>query len=735
MRKQSYRLQGGNSYSLRDLFDGKNDKIVIPDLQRDYCWGNSEHDLVGPFVDSLLALDKSQDLTMGLIYGYYNPLMPDRLQLCDGQQRITTLFLILGILNRRLNNKYKDLLISKYELHDDDCEPYLQYAIRESSLYFISDLVLHYFIQIEDCDHDLKNAGEISNSFWFLQSYNSDPTILCILQAISTIETKLDSLTEEQLSGLGDFISGKNESVPHIEFLYYDMGNRTNGEETFVVINTTGEPLSANQNLKPLIINEYKAVVDKIEDKWEEMETWFWQHRDKSSKIPHTSDEGMSEFFRCVRLYMSKDIPGYLSSVDPKDKFPYRDIEFGKVYDLFKHYQRIYSLDYSERYDENCNYNNTNNKGRYTAKQLYALLPTIAYCDRFPKCSDENIKKIFHLFSIMAGYRSVDNIHQAGGQTAPAWNAMKLIDEIAGEGDLNGDVLSLKDYTNNYFEHERAKINLIYASHDRKAAEKIIVEAEQNKIFNGRLKVIVDWSNNNIDVFASYMEKIRTLWKGNCDNNIDILRRSLLTQQWNEYPILVEGKSHRTLGWQWSDWYRFFIQNSSKIKEYLGESLSPAERILNYTDTSNPCYAIIKDEAYLKESSAKNLYDCRNGIIVLMQKERASADYCLFFNNIPYPKNLLGKKWRQIWVWENLLFCDHDSYDLTIDYEYHLGNGYKIFLFSGKHKNLKPFNCIEKAESWGFYKTDDRHNGWCSDYIADGKEAKDLMIKIAHWVD
>ena len=47
--------------------------------------------------------------------------------------------------------------------------------------------------------------------------------------------------------------------IERLKFLFYDMNNRLNGEETFVVINTTGEPLTANQNLKPLIIKENES--------------------------------------------------------------------------------------------------------------------------------------------------------------------------------------------------------------------------------------------------------------------------------------------------------------------------------------------------------------------------------------------------------------------------------------------------------------------------------------------
>lgn len=65
-------FQSGKPYNLNKLFAGDNDKIVIPDLQRDYCWGNSENDLVGRFIDTILSLDRDRNITLGLIYGYVN---------------------------------------------------------------------------------------------------------------------------------------------------------------------------------------------------------------------------------------------------------------------------------------------------------------------------------------------------------------------------------------------------------------------------------------------------------------------------------------------------------------------------------------------------------------------------------------------------------------------------------------------------------------------------------------
>ena len=155
MERNKIRFVTGETYTLAELFSG-NHRIVIPDLQRDYCWGNEtnkkasgeEGELVSDFINNLIEqfeLKASDELNLGLFYGYEVPA--NHIQLCDGQQRLTTLYLLLGMLNK-MTGMFRRHLISDYEYVHDDKEPYLNYAIRESSLYFLSDLVCKFFI---DC--------------------------------------------------------------------------------------------------------------------------------------------------------------------------------------------------------------------------------------------------------------------------------------------------------------------------------------------------------------------------------------------------------------------------------------------------------------------------------------------------------------------------------------------------------------------------------------------------------
>ena len=87
IKSDDNRLKSSQLYDLKGLFvSSDNSKIVIPDLQRDYCWGTTGN-LVVDFVDNLIKHfeeNRSKDLIIGLIYGYYEKERP-YLQLCDGR--------------------------------------------------------------------------------------------------------------------------------------------------------------------------------------------------------------------------------------------------------------------------------------------------------------------------------------------------------------------------------------------------------------------------------------------------------------------------------------------------------------------------------------------------------------------------------------------------------------------------------------------------------------------------
>lgn len=284
-------LESGKTYSLQELFSS-NRKVIIPDMQRDYTWGDKVHgeknneELISGFCNYLFDLfseRKNTSIPIGMIYAYPNP--ENHYHLIDGQQRITTLFLLMGMLYKYTQlEELKERLISKFELEEDDQEPYLQYAIRESSLYFISDLVVKFFLADQG---NAKKVKEIESESWYFSEYNQDPSIQSMLGALYVIEEIIKN--KDDLKGFSTWL------IEKVTFFYFDMKKREHGEEMFVVINTTGEPLEVTEELKPLLIGDIPCEITRKElsEQWEERETFFWKN--KKSDEP-TADKGVKEF-------------------------------------------------------------------------------------------------------------------------------------------------------------------------------------------------------------------------------------------------------------------------------------------------------------------------------------------------------------------------------------------------------------------------------------------------------
>lgn len=722
------KLISGESYNIAHIFCGENNKVVIPDLQRDYCWGNPELNLVSGFIDGLMETDKSEAVPMGLLYGYYNGLIENHLQLCDGQQRLTTIFLLIGMINRKLGfSHFRKYLMSDFEFNHDDKEPYLQYAIRDSSLYFISDLTTFFFLA-----DGVTCVNDIIRQPWFLSSYSLDPTVTSILHALRTIEDRLNQSNEEQLYQLGDFLTEK------VEFIFYDMGSREEGEETFVIINTTGEPLSAAQNLKPLVIDSNRNVhiqdSDSGEEKsvselWETMESWFWQNRClEGVDHPHTADEGLVAFLNIVRLFYCRSEEDAYKTIEAKDRFPYKEISFKQIWDVFLIYKRLTSIDFSYRLDRPVHY--LPKDEFFTQIQLYAILPTIVYCNRFKEAVDEDVRRIYHFFSNIARYRDVSRQKEKDNNdrlSSPLYRAMRRVERMS-----SMDFLSLREL--DIREEEMSKLEMIASitnTEERLKLEHEFSEAESNDIFNGRIKVLVTMAKEGPYDFFFYWKSFQEKWEDK-----DLVRRALLAYNLPNYPI--KNGNMYSLCDSSTQWYDMLVSstNYSCLKQFLEHAGSLTEIIDGFSDQDNKMYQIIKNPKLIEFSFYKNLY-IYGDVLIIMNKERASADYKIVYGNERYSKSILSRykeKWSAIWYWEPgmCIYSDNIKLNLTIDY-FILPEGYRIRVWEGKNPQKKHYEFYEQLYALGLTKTDDGR--WETPIITEASDAKAKMIDIGRRID
>ena len=547
----------GENYSLKDLFSD-NHKIIIPDLQRDYCWGktNGESDgmnLVQTFVENLLNHNNSE-LNLGLLYAYEAPT--GHVQLCDGQQRITTLFLLLGHLNKRTeNDDLLNLVISKQE-QVDDWEPYLQYSIRESSLYFLSDLTRKFFRS----ESKIKTS-DIRKQPWYFKDYDYDPSIQSMIAAMQIIEDILDN---RELSS-ADFKETGLNIASNLSFIYYDMVNRTNGEETFVVINTTGEPLSSSENLKPNLINaQSEALQSEYARTWESWELYFWKARQQND----TADNGMQEFFRWITYLESSDTE-YKKRMAKDGKYKFDlSIEFSKVDCYFNIIKHLFDNSYFEK----CilapkTDPDTQNKNEQI--DWFRLLPVIKYIKKFglENLTERDIKRVHKLFIHFA---MISNVAKDMERFLPA--SIELVEQMEDK-----DICCIKNFENKGLvtDEVKRKLTILAESEShREEFEEAFWEAEANEFWRGEISILLDWATTegkfSIDEFKKYADIFKLLFQNRKD--WDLTRRCMLALKFENYPF-AKGSINQSFAADEDDFKKVIsfenTNNSQKFKNFL----------------------------------------------------------------------------------------------------------------------------------------------------------------------
>ena len=579
----------GEQYTLAEIFSGDH-KIIIPDLQRDYCWGDESHtdkkkELVTDFVNNLIVLfEKSsgsllERQNLGLIYGYETP--KEHIQLCDGQQRLTTLFLFVGMLNRFSgNNVFQRYLISDYELNKDDKKPYLQYSIRESSLYFLSDLVCNFFITRND---DLSSSNNIKSAEWYFNEYNFDPSIQSMIKAMSKIENLLDDKlknknAEERSAWINNF---GYYLLNRVMIMYYDMSGRRNGEETFVIINTTGEPLSGAQNLKPMVMSApVNSSTNRIAEKWEEIETWFWQHRGNGND---TADAGLEEFLRWVTIihYVEKKDGETVKNIFEQGKytFPVNSLSFNSIYSYWSSLKKLYESDLKT--DELVSWmspKEVNGRKEISHVNCFRWLPLLAFCNKFDKADNRDLIRIQKFFDNMSRYKTVNVKEETVNKAIAAILNMTEQDILCfldnpetrifiGTEEVE-KLLILRE-----FDAEREEIeNAFWQTQDSSYVE-------SHEIWNGQILPLVRWSKNakgefDLTKFKFYSCLMDTIFTGRdrkakAEHEIDLFRRVMIVGIPNYQP--VNRGWYKTFGWEWSDWHRFIDTYPADFKKILDE--------------------------------------------------------------------------------------------------------------------------------------------------------------------
>lgn len=230
-------------------------------LQRDYAYGReNEEEKRENFLKNLktyLADVSSHELDF--VYGCADK--EGNIKLLDGQQRITTLFLLhwyLSLLKdkngqHRFNDFRKMML-----LNDEESESKFSYKTRFSSSDFCNILVtmqfqnVNYADKYSDMISNKKNvlSEVIRQEKWFLPHWNYDPTISGMLNMIDAIKA---IFIPEESSNYYEKLTNANQIV--FNFLNLDDFQLT--DELYIKMNSRGKPLTRFENLKSKLLPLY----------------------------------------------------------------------------------------------------------------------------------------------------------------------------------------------------------------------------------------------------------------------------------------------------------------------------------------------------------------------------------------------------------------------------------------------------------------------------------------------
>lgn len=280
--------------SLIGLF--KTHKVVIPPIQRDYAQGRNSGKIPHireRFLDSIINVlidDQLPVMELDFVYGYVEKDRSDKVDILrfkplDGQQRLTTLFLIHWF----IANKEPEIAKEKNYLKR------FSYATRESSRRFCEELVD--FIP----QYTYKSIDEeISDQSWFFSAWHSDPTIKSILVVLKSIEQKFKSRNVTDWESMN--IWGKLTSEhPRIIFHLLPMEDLGLPDDLYIKMNARGKGLTDFEHFKSqfsevLSGDKSKEFNEKIDKKWSDL---FWNiFKEKESKdIAKDVDNGFLSFF------------------------------------------------------------------------------------------------------------------------------------------------------------------------------------------------------------------------------------------------------------------------------------------------------------------------------------------------------------------------------------------------------------------------------------------------------
>ena len=290
-----------------DLFD-QGQGIEIPKIQRDYAQGRDDprtRDVRVRFLDALHDAvvaepdERARPLDLDFVYGHFESKRR-LLEPLDGQQRLTTLFLLHWYLAAR-EGQYEDLLARMQA----NGRSRFTYDTRPSAREFFDDLVNH-GAGLEPEPGEGGVSRWIRDQTWFVATWLRDPTVRGCL-------VTLDAIHDRFKDAAGCYARLVDRESPPIVFRLLRLEQYALSDDLYIKMNARGKALTSFEVFKAQLEHHVGEIFDeevcphdpdgrytwrgylahRFDGAWTDL---LWRYRDPSDGI----DDRMMHIVRAV---------------------------------------------------------------------------------------------------------------------------------------------------------------------------------------------------------------------------------------------------------------------------------------------------------------------------------------------------------------------------------------------------------------------------------------------------
>lgn len=251
-------------------------RVTIPIIQRDYAQGRKDKKATTIRKELLNNLKRAFEGGKSIDFDFiYGSVTQGELYPIDGQQRLTTLFLLHWYLGYRADR-------------GEEIKPLLDrfsYKTRISSDRFCKQLTG--FSAAQDKS---SIAAFIKDQYWYAGSWDSDPTIEAMLRMLDNIE---NVFTDNHSDYLDKLLSTE---IIHFQFL--DMDSFKLSDNLYIKMNARGKPLTEFENFKARFerfLDEKKEYKERfacsVDSEWTNL---FWR------SMKRELDHGFMNYFSYI---------------------------------------------------------------------------------------------------------------------------------------------------------------------------------------------------------------------------------------------------------------------------------------------------------------------------------------------------------------------------------------------------------------------------------------------------